>query len=90
MTVDQANDMVRESLVIMLIISAPVLGAAIIVGLIISILQAVTQVQDQTLSFVPKLVSAVVVMAVAGPWMLSELVDYLRAMLLSIPTAAGG
>jgi flagellar biosynthetic protein FliQ len=62
----------------------------LVVGVLVSIFQAATQISEATLSFVPKLVSAVVVMAVAGPWMLSELVDYLRAMLLSIPTAAGG
>lgn len=80
MTVDQANDMVRESLVIMLIISAPVLGAAIIVGLIISILQAVTQVQDQTLSFVPKIVVMGVVAVLAAPWIARMWMEYAQRM----------
>jgi hypothetical protein len=54
MTVDQASDLVREALLVMLISSAPVLGAAVIIGLTISIVQAVTQIQEQTLTFAPK------------------------------------
>jgi flagellar biosynthetic protein FliQ len=74
----------------LLTVSAPMLIVVLIVGVLVSIFQAATQINEATLSFVPKLLSAVAVMAVAGPWMMTTLVDYLRSMLLSIPTAAGG
>lgn len=68
MTTEQAMDLVRQSFMLMLLISAPVLGAALIIGLAISLFQAVTQIQEQTLSFVPKIVGMVVVAVVVLPW----------------------
>ena len=65
------------------------LGVVMAVGLIVSIFQAVTQIHEATLAFVPKLVAALVVFAVAGPWMLTTLVDYLRRMIESLPLALG-
>jgi flagellar biosynthetic protein FliQ len=56
------------------------------VGLVISIFQAATQINEATLSFVPKIIAAVVVLALAGPWMMTSLVEYLRSILLSIPS----
>ena len=79
----------REALTLLLMVSAPVLAVVLIVGLVVSIVQAITQIHEATLSFVPKLIAAVAVIAVAGPWMMSTLVDYLRNMLLAIPSAAG-
>ena len=76
----------REALLMMLMVSSPVLGVMLIVGLAVSLFQAVTQINEATLAFVPKLVAAIAVFAVAGPWMLSLLVDYLRRTLESIPT----
>jgi flagellar biosynthetic protein FliQ len=70
----------------MLTVSAPLLLVVMAVGLLVSIFQAVTQIQEATLAFVPKLIAAMVVFAVAGPWMLSTLVDYLRRMIESIPS----
>jgi len=64
----------------------PVLGAVLVVGLVVSIFQAITQINENTLSFLPKLVVAVLVFALAGPWMLATLVDYLRRMIESIPS----
>jgi flagellar biosynthetic protein FliQ len=55
------------------------------VGLVVSIFQAATQINEQTLSFVPKILAAVAVLGIAGPWMMTSLVEYLRRMLLSIP-----
>jgi flagellar biosynthetic protein FliQ len=75
----------RDALVMLLTVSLPVLLAVLVVGLAVSIFQAVTQINEATLAFVPKLVAAVVVFAIAGPWMLSTLVDYLRRMIESIP-----
>jgi flagellar biosynthetic protein FliQ len=75
----------QEALVMLLTVSMPVLLAVLAVGLAISIFQAVTQINESTLSFVPKLIAAVAVFAIAGPWMLSTLVDYIRRILESIP-----
>ncbi|MFM7704150.1 MAG: flagellar biosynthetic protein FliQ, partial [Rubrivivax sp.] len=58
-----------------------------VVGLVVSIFQAATQINEQTLSFVPKILAAIAVLGIAGPWMMSSLVDYLRRMLLAIPGA---
>ncbi|MDP2001032.1 MAG: flagellar biosynthesis protein FliQ [Rhodoferax sp.] len=75
----------REALLMMLMVSSPVLGVMLVVGLLVSLFQAVTQINEATLSFVPKLVAAIAVFAVAGPWMLSMLVEYLRRTIESIP-----
>ncbi|WP_144729494.1 flagellar biosynthesis protein FliQ [Extensimonas perlucida] len=79
----------QEALMQLLMISMPVLGAVLLVGLLVSIFQAVTQINEATLAFVPKLVAAVLVFALAGPWMLSTLVDYIRRTLEAIPGAVG-
>ena len=79
----------RDALMLLLMISLPVLGVVLSVGLLVSIFQAVTQVHEATLAFVPKLLAAVAVFAVAGPWMLSTLVDYIRRTIESIPAALG-
>lgn len=76
MTVDQAMDLVREALTLMLLISAPVLAAALIIGLAISLFQAVTQIQEQTLSFVPKIVGMVIVAALVMPWVTQVMSDF--------------
>lgn len=75
----------REALLMMLMVSSPVLGVMLVVGLLVSLFQAVTQINEATLSFVPKLVAAIAVFAIAGPWMLSMLVEYLRRTIESIP-----
>ena len=77
----------QEALSLMLMISAPMLGVILVVGLVVSLFQAVTQINEATLSFVPKLIAAVAVLAFAGPWMLSMLVDYIRRILESIPAS---
>ncbi|WP_280188227.1 flagellar biosynthesis protein FliQ [Delftia sp. PS-11] len=79
----------REALMLLLMISMPVLGVVMVVGMAVSIFQAVTQVQEATLAFVPKLIAAVVVFAIAGPWMLASLVDFIRRTIESIPQALG-
>lgn len=79
----------QQGLMMLLTVSAPMLLAILIVGVLVSIFQAATQINEATLSFVPKLIAAVAVIAVAGPWMMGSLVDYLRNMLLAIPSAAG-
>ena len=77
----------QNGLMMLLMISAPVLLTVLVVGLVISIVQAATQINEATLSFVPKIIASVAVLAVAGPWMMTTLVDYLRGILLAIPRA---
>jgi flagellar biosynthesis protein FliQ len=76
----------REALTLLLMVAAPVLLVVLVVGLVISIVQAITQIHEATLSFVPKLVAAIVVFAIAGPWMLNMLVEYIRRTIESIPS----
>ena len=77
----------QEALTLMLMVSAPVLGVVLVVGLVVSLFQAVTQINEPTLSFIPKLIAAVAVFAISGPWMLGVLVDYIRRMIEAIPGA---
>ena len=79
----------QEALLLLLTVSLPVLLTVMVVGLVVSIFQAVTQINESTLSFVPKMVAAVVVFAVAGPWMISTSVDFIRRTFENIPTALG-
>ena len=74
-----------ETLYLVLLVSAPVLIAAMVVGLAIGLLQAVTQVQEQTLAFVPKLVGVALVLALLGGWMSGELVRFTSSLWLAIP-----
>ncbi len=69
--------------------SAPPLLVALVVGLVVSIFQAATQINEATLSFVPKIIAAAVVLGIAGPWMLTTLVEYLQRTLQAIPAAVG-
>jgi flagellar biosynthesis protein FliQ len=77
----------QEALLTLLMVSAPVLGVVLVVGLLVSVVQAVTQINEATLTFIPKLVAAVVVFALAGPWMLNVLIDYIRRTIEAIPAS---
>ncbi|MBA3591395.1 MAG: flagellar biosynthesis protein FliQ [Methylibium sp.] len=79
----------QQGLYLLLLISAPMLITVLVVGLVISVFQAATQINEQTLSFVPKLIAAVAVLSIAGPWMLTTIVDYLQRTLQSIPSVVG-
>jgi flagellar biosynthetic protein FliQ len=76
----------QEALLMLLMVSAPILGAALVVGLLVSLFQAVTQIHEATLAFVPKLIAVIAVFAIAGPWMLTMLVEYLRRIMEAIPS----
>ena len=89
MDAQQVFTLGQQGLMLMLTVAAPLLVTVLAVGLVVSVLQAATQINEATLSFVPKVVAAVVVLAVAGPWMLSTLVEYLQRTLQSIPGAVG-
>lgn len=79
----------QEGLTILLMVAAPMLLTILVVGLVVSVIQAATQLNEQTLSFVPKMIAAVVVVAVAGPWMMATLVEYIQRTLMAIPSVVG-
>jgi flagellar biosynthetic protein FliQ len=74
----------------MLLTASPMLAVILVIGLVISILQALTQINESTLSFVPKLVFSAMTLVIAGPWMLTTLTEYLQRVLLSIPGVVNG
>ena len=89
MTPEKVMDIGRQAIEMTLLLSAPMLLAALVIGLIVSIFQAATQINEQTLSFIPKLVGMFIVLIVAGPWMLQTIVDYIRRLIESIPQMIG-
>ncbi|MDO9597040.1 MAG: flagellar biosynthesis protein FliQ [Azoarcus sp.] len=89
MTPTAVIDLGRQAIEVTLMVSAPLFLAALITGLTISIFQAATQINEMTLSFVPKLVAIFVTLVLAGPWMLTVLTDFMRRLFESIPTMIG-
>jgi flagellar biosynthetic protein FliQ len=81
----EAIDLGRRAVSLILILGAPVLLTALIVGLIVSVFQAVTQIQELTLSFVPKIVAMLAAIALVGPWMLERLIEFSREMFGQLP-----
>lgn len=79
----------QEALTITVIVSAPMLLTALLVGLVVSVFQAATQINEMTLSFIPKLLAMFAVLVVAGPWMLTMLIDYIQRLYSSIPQTIG-
>jgi len=79
----------QQGLYMLLLVAAPILITVLLVGVAVSVFQAATQINEATLSFVPKVVAAVVVMAVAGPWMVTTLVEYIQRTLQTIPQVVG-
>ena len=78
-----------EALYVTLIIAAPMLLAALVTGLVIGIFQAATQINEMTLSFIPKLMAMFGTMVLAGPWMLATLLDFMRRLITQIPQVIG-
>ena len=85
MTQDTVTSLVIDMMGITIKVAMPMLLAALVVGLLISVFQAVTQIQEQTLSFIPKILGLVAVIAIAGPWMLSTTVDWTSELWGQIP-----
>lgn len=79
----------QKALETAIMISAPLLLTALVIGLVVSILQAATQINEATLSFIPKLLGVFAAMVVAGPWMVQTLVDYMQQLFTSIPNVIG-
>ncbi len=89
MTPSTVIDIGRQAVEVMLLISAPLFVAALATGLLISIFQAATQINEATLSFVPKLIAVFVTLIVAGPWILTVLTDFMQRLYGSIPGIIG-
>ncbi|MAT16745.1 MAG: flagellar biosynthetic protein FliQ [Planctomyces sp.] len=85
MSVDQAIELSRQAVILTLVLSMPVMVVAVVVGLIISILQAVTQLQDQTLSFVPKVVAMFLTSLYILPWAVQQAMEYSVTLFTEIP-----
>ena len=79
----------QQALLIMLLVSAPALLAALAIGLLVSVFQAATQINEMTLAFIPKLLGVFFALVVAGPWMTTVIVDYVRRLYGSIPGIIG-
>ncbi|MFA6040414.1 MAG: flagellar biosynthesis protein FliQ [Methylophilus sp.] len=89
MTPEGVMTMGSQAMQVTLMVAAPALLVVLLIGLMVSIFQAATQINEQTLTFIPKLVGVVVVLIFAGPWMLGTMVDYMRTVFTSIPSMAG-
>jgi flagellar biosynthesis protein FliQ len=89
MDTDTVVTLATQAMSLALKISMPLLGVGLIVGVLISIIQAVTSIQEQTLSFIPKVLAMAVVLVVGGPWMLNQLLSYTSDLWTSIPNMVG-
>lgn len=89
MTPQTVMELGRQALEMTLLVSAPLLMAALVTGLIISIFQAATQINESTLSFIPRLVVMFITLIFAGPWMLQLMIDYIRRLFDAIPGMVG-
>ena len=89
MSPELVMDIGRQAVEMTLLLSAPLLLAALVIGLIVSVFQAATQINEQTLAFVPKLVGMSLILLLAGPWMLQLMVEYVRRLFESIPLLIG-
>lgn len=89
MNVPLAIDLIRHAVMLALLVAAPMLAVALLVGVLVSLVQAVTQIQEQTLTFIPKLVALALVFVLTLPWLLSQLVEYLIGVLRSLSVLVG-
>ena len=89
MTPESVITLGQQAIELTLMISAPLLLSALLIGLIVSIFQAATQINEQTLSFIPKIVGIFLALIIAGPWMISMLVDFMRRLFGNIPWMIG-
>lgn len=89
MTPESVMALGTEALKVALALAAPLLLAALISGLVVSLLQAATQINEMTLSFIPKILSVVATIIIAGPWMLNLLLDYMRMLFSNLPNLIG-
>ena len=85
MSADLVIQLAQEALMVVLIVSAPMLGLGLTVGLMVSVFQATTSIQEQTLAFIPKIIAVFIAILIFGPWMLSLMVEYFSGIFMNIP-----
>lgn len=91
MTPDMVIDLGRGALTVTVMLAAPLLLAALLTGLVVGLFQAATQINEQTLSFIPKLLSMVIVLIATGPWLLQTMLDYTSELIVeTVPRVLGG
>ena len=89
MTPETVIDILREALWMIVLLSAVIIGPGLAIGLVVSTFQAATQINEQTLSFLPRLLVTLIVIIAAGPWMLNKLLDHAERLITSIPFLIG-
>ena len=89
MTPETVISVAREALTVAVMVAAPLLVVALVTGVLVGILQAATQINEMTLSFIPKLLAMVITLLAAGPWMLELLTNYTKTLFHSIPSMLG-
>ena len=89
MTPEMVMNLVRQALEITILVSAPLLLTALLTGLLVSVFQAATQINEMTLSFIPKLLAIFLALVLAGPWMVNLMVDFTRQLISGIPGMIG-
>lgn len=89
MTPESVMTLGRTALEMTILVSAPVLLVTLIIGLVVSVFQAATQINDPSLSFIPKVLAVLITFALAGPWMLTVMTDYMRRVLTGLPGIIG-
>jgi flagellar biosynthesis protein FliQ len=88
MTPESVMSLAHQAMYVAFLLAAPLLLVALVVGLVVSLFQAATQINESTLSFIPKLLAVAITLVIAGPWMMTTMLDYLRQMLTNIPAMA--
>ena len=89
MSIGQVSELLQQALLTTVLVAGPILVVSLVVGLVVSIVQAATQINEATLSFVPKLLVIFLTLIAAGPWMLTLMTDYMRQLYQSIPNIIG-
>jgi flagellar biosynthetic protein FliQ len=89
MTPENVMTLGQNAMQVVLMLSAPLLAVTLIIGLVVSVFQATTQINDASLSFVPKLVGVILALVIAGPWMLTVITDYMTRLLTDLPGLIG-
>jgi len=88
MTPETVMTLAHQAMVVALLLAAPLLVVSLVIGLVVSLFQAATQINESTLTFIPKLIAIAITLVIAGPWMLTTMLDYMHHMFASIPQYA--
>lgn len=89
MNQDTVVNLATQAMTLSFEVAGPILLVGLVIGLVVSLFQAVTQIQEQSLSFIPKIVGLAVILIVLGPWMMDKMVNYVTALYMSIPSLVG-